>query len=876
MVFNQSQNAEFLIKYNPSNTPQENYTNALIREIGMASSKPFEAVNFQYTFTLIQKAIKTSNTGNRISVLLSNGNCKSSILVRGFDISKALTPDRIDLKVSITGQNSQALKTYVLTGIKIDKDNTELLNSSLKVSADVGNIKISADVQQFWHSKIAKEKVSYYLKLIDLYYSTETKFPEALAKLKAINVKNADMIQVYDIQLDEVEVILNELNGRNLTELLNLNKYDPLEYQKKLTSLTETANKLRIVINNSLANLDQELTNKAVELLRAGDTSKAITHLQKAIDYNYFCVPAQYYLSAVDLAKDSIDKAADRIAEIFVKLNPYPPTVKSLIDLSLHIQMKYVRDGKKLIKDEDYLKAINLFNRAEAHCKGLKATHCTDSIYWGQSEAYHGMYATYLRVAQKAVDIKKWDLAENYIRVAKEYQKTNSAFIKTPDEADALLAGVYNRYTTNAEMAFNVNDYENALKYYELAIAMCKSFDAKCSDIVYSGIQKTKYGMYKLSLQRAETFIKDGKLEEAEKQINISKKYQSDNTEIAKFNDADSLLGKIKVKFYASYIEEGKRFLELGIFQTAFEKLQLAKEIERTYLIKKNAELPELFRQAARPFIVGQINDAKFKVWANNLEEAKKIYTFISSLQQNNGLERDSLIDISLANLSQSILVQECNNNISDYEIHLYKGINYLKDKKYLYADDELGTAISIANKNPNCQIDSKKATDYIVKISPATQYQLMIKTAEQRMQISEFADFISIYNKAKILYDSLKVSSFEINHSPLHEFATRSSNTDLIYYMTKYYLKNNDIDKSLFMIKSLARLNYPVAKTKVLQKKIGKNLSIKDKQENVSKDLLLQSEKYTEGLTYLNTLKRSYLLNCGKFYPLEIVLSFF
>lgn len=435
-----------------------------------------------------------------------------------------------------------------------------------------------------------------------------------------------------------------------------------------------------------------------------------------------------------------------------------------------------------------------------------------------------------------------------------------------PDPNTSTLAmklcnSVYYAFLQQGDELQDDGKFETALEIYDKAEKFCRAIpNLSCSDVMYESIAKARYGIYKKILLDAENYLKNGNLQEAEKQtlnaINYQKKY-SEN--IPNANEAYNLLNKIKGQEYFKLITNGESELKIGKYQSAFEKLVKAQEMESQYTFEKYAKLPDLLKQTAKHIIIADIEKGKDLIQSNKVQEAKQIVSSAMSMQNKYGLSEDKTINSMLKELKEKIFTQECINAQNDYDTQLKNAKQNIILKQFLEAEKFYDKAIKIAMDNLLCNINKSFAENGKFEILPAITYQKLLVEVQDLINTSQETRAISRYKEAEKYFYRMEVAKFGIEHKPLDEFATQKS-SKFILATVSYFTTQTELDKALKLLKVLNTRNFSAKLTKPEQTNLGIQLAIRDKKQNPVQNPKVIVLQYTDGNKWFKILQNAYM----------------
>jgi len=866
-VFTDKQADSFFFKYAESASWKEKISNYFIEELSKSIPKILAYTQYSFSFnyriliTNSGKRIKTGKKEYKISVEIKDGKCGGDVLYKGFSIADALLPNFADFTISIENEKG-VVKPITVNAIIIHAGYGITGNITFQDSPADEKFKVTLSNKIFYYNDSSKILFQKKIQLINDYYNSEFVISSALENLQYIDLENVEMIKVFDIKLNEVEKIIEELKSKTFSEKLNLQAGDPIDFLGKFKDITQKTQKQRVIINQMLATLDKVYYKKGIENVVKGDIFSALKFFEKSTATNPFFSPAFYQTAKIYFGQNELDKASQNITTITVKLSPDQLTLKQVIQLGNNIFSSYLTNSETLIDAEKFHEALEVLEKAKLFCDSTPAIACNEYLQKDIAKAKYGIYKSFITVSQKAIDKEILDIAEIYIFRAKDYQKENSAEIILSSEADDLLSQLVKKYTYKGLLFNSQLKFDTALTILEKASDLCKRYtEIKCSDKLASAISIAKNGIYISLTQKASQYIQYGEPDKAENAIATAKAYQQANSvEIQTSLSTDSLTTLIKKQWYDKYISEGITYINHNNGEKALSNFEAAKLIEKAYPVKTDTRLDSLIIEAAKPFILNYIEKACVKVWGNELDKAIYIQDFVKIVQAKYALAEDTTIQKALADLKTKIFSQQCRNAQETYNEYYRKAYQNIALKKYSSADDLFLKCMKIVEDNSNCKIKDSMARVSKEKYLHAATYQKLTEESESLANSSKYYDAINKYIDCEKYFTENNIRQFGLTHVLLNDYIASRKDTNYIYKCANYFLDKNNYINTFLFLEILRNRNCSENSTKDLQEMLAKKLAAVDfAADNKQKPSFLIN-KNTNGNTWYKYFKKDYL----------------
>lgn len=270
--------------------------------------------------------------------------------------------------------------------------------------------------------------------------STLKLFQSLSARIEKIDPDDVENIPLYSIQIPELRKEMD-----SLCKYIQLNEFRPVQTESRkyntYNELNDYFNHLSRVVEEKMSTIDLVLYEGALESLGNKDSLLAEQHLRQSIKFNPSYSPSQYKLLRLLVDQNRIGEAE----EVFIKALKKIDTTGNIYYTSLwkraaaDVFSGYLRQADHYIITEDFLEAIRQTRLADEFQKKAIIPNSEDSIKTYYTFSHDGMFLGYLKIAQRAINSKKWDLANIYLKKASEYQKQNPEFISS----GKLLAETY-------------------------------------------------------------------------------------------------------------------------------------------------------------------------------------------------------------------------------------------------------------------------------------------------------------------------------------------------------------------------------------------------------------------------------------------------
>lgn len=867
VVFQEDKNETFLFNYKDEAAQNEIISNYFITELAKSIPKILKYTEFTFSTNLSLKIVKAPGEKSYHAIInFKDYKCEGDVKYKGFDISEILLPDELNFKVSVSNSDNQQIIERKSLNKILDLKSGNLFEFDFTDSLSNPSLKLKVSDINLYYTNKSKINFDKKVELIDNYYLSDMAIAKGFEKLQMIKTENVDMIPLYDSQLKDVEKIVKDIKATNFDKQLDLKSYDPINFIEKISNLESETIKTRTSLKQLLITLDNVYYNKGNEYLANDSTKLAVVYYEKSLKVNPFFTPSYYQKAKIHLNNGELNLAADIVTNVLNNMKPDHQTHTLLLQLAEDIYNAYVSKGEELNKKEKFNESIELLTYGRKFCSTTTGIVCTDEIQKGIARGHYGLYSSYLRVAQRALDAKKLEMAESYINEAKQYQQKNSEDIISDREVNSMFTKLMDAYVNLGKSENTSKNYETALRYFENASKLCNSSEfIECSyDLTY-GISTAKKGIYDKLISKATERNRLNDPYNAEKYMKEAEEYQKANSEIISSFGTDTIKGKIKYQLYKEYIIYGEQSIGYRNYEYAFDQLKKAKKLELDYVFQRNPKLDSLLSIAAKPVIISNLKTGRLKAWGSDIEASRRIYNQAIEDQKTYNIQKDAEINAAMNELKDKIFDQECISVQVDCDNNYRKAIQNANMLDYITADFYLEKAITIAEENKSCQVILTSVESIKSKYSPAVAYQKLLKETSEILLTNNFSETVLKFEKAEKYYDDLNIKEYKLAKPSLLQFVLAQNNNKFSAWCADYFIEKSELNNSLTLLKTLKKNNYPIEDSRNLQEKLGKKLATLDKTINPNANPKANIVGYVGSDKWYKYFKAAYLKSWKK-----------
>ncbi len=262
--------------------------------------------------------------------------------------------------------------------------------------------------------------------------SLNLRFSRLSQEIESMNPEIPERIPYYFIRLPELRSGMDSLESLLQNRAGQLILPEPRKYNtfKELQSYFEHFERM---INDKMKVIELVFYEGALESLSEGDSLVAEQRLRQSIQYNPSYSPSLYALVRLLIQRHQVEEAETILHHALVKVDTIHNSYYASLwkRASQEVFSAYLRKADQFMRQDDYLSAIQLTHKAENLTNRLNIRNNADSVQAYYSFAHDGMFLGYLRIAQRAIDQKKWDLARLYLQKTRDYLDSNQRYVRS-------------------------------------------------------------------------------------------------------------------------------------------------------------------------------------------------------------------------------------------------------------------------------------------------------------------------------------------------------------------------------------------------------------------------------------------------------------
>ncbi len=835
----------------------------IISEIARAIPKKAEMTSFIMEYNALVQIKKLSQYDYSVFCELKNIQYKGDVLYRGINISHYLIPDYVDFHLLIQQKHTPnrlvLLNSYPEIKMEDNMGYFTILHTKFRDTvADEQYIAKIENINFIW-GESAKKRFFDGVDLVHKYYIADKTIEEQISILNGIDVKHIEKLSFNNIVLREVEKEYKRLSEYNFQQELRLWHADPVDYIKRMYELQERITKLRKKINEKIEFLDQLYYEMGLQKIKQNDFDSAKFYFNKAVEYNFVYAPAQIELAYLDYRRGVLDSAAIRLIFVMERTIQSAETANRLEMITQYIVNSIEANARTRIINKNYIDAQYLIEYALKICSISKNKVCYDEMNKLMAQIKHGLYRSILFMVEKAIENKRFEIANTYIKQAIEFQKENAAYIITPAEAQRYYEVLFSAYLREIEQMSRRNQH---FKTYESVIWL----ESYCDSVAWLDCREltalktiSLRNIYNQKIQEIENEINKKNYALADTRLKLLSDFINSHEEIGidyKYKNAEK---KIQTYNYHKEIATGLTNLNYEFYEPAWQHFMKAYEIQEKYELEKYLKIDSYSQKVAAQIfpeyyskIIAQSTELSF----SSLMEKKNTYD--SLLKKISMPQTNEILSIQTL-LNDIIFKKMCAQLKFDIQNLILRSENHIFRHQFSIADSVLQSAIRLCLNFTMCEFQIDDIIEQKQKLRVGIEWENQKNVLDSLLSMKKWKEAIKQFYILDNISSSHLLFMWGVERVPLHEIIVSCKNIEFLLIGFEYFYEKKLYNESFLMLENLRKLEYPSEKIKKQQIMLGQKLAVRDKIANPNANFKINILKYTEGEEYFTYFSKFY-----------------
>lgn len=857
-----SESESYVFEYSAVQSDKTDVNNFFIKELSKYNLSSIYNTRFTYHYEINRKISEVDEHTLHVSADIAGDKCTGNIYYKGFDISDILMPEIADFSV-VVEDNGNYIISREFREILLNDQNVFHIEFDFEVLDITKNYTFRLDDIRFYSSATDREKFFRRIGCIDNYFASIDALKLMLEHYETLDftpenlpttfIKIREMERLYASVTESEFLSTMQLNPDQMDQLnfyLQEVKTQIYNHRSKYSKLLDTFEFLRI--NTDMETLARNYVEEVTEFCTM---SQDVTYSHR--DY-------YYSLSLVDYTAYNLFSYKSGFEKILAKTRFCNDTDLVLQILKHEIYKAFLEKSESLILQEQYHLAKGVLTNAENFYLATLGQINELDLTIQLSKANYGIYNSYLHLIDRAIDIGNYELAENYIQKARDFQRDHSTTIIANQFINRVSEDLIKLYINKGITQNQDAEFEEARYCFEQASIVCQRMGVYNHDyIIKHGLIEARNGLYLQYIDRAKMYLERGNDLEAKGFLRRAQDLASTYpAQIAVVEDFDLIKSELDYQVYLKNISEGKKYLAEGNYNLAYFKLLDALLLEEESEFMIYGPLPDLFAQAAVPYLLDQCKLGEVKVKKNELEEARYIYNECLEKQTEYGLEFERDLQTGLVLLNNSIFNKQCELTEESFEKMIAQFNDAVECGDFILADELLTKTMDISNSNYYCEFDMSMVSELQATYGPAARYQQLAQEAQNALESNDHSRFSKIYKEMEALSQQYEVIRKRIEPLPLHYLFSIKKNLAFLETSLSDYESQEEFETALRILQVMEAGDVSGRDAKEIQQKLAVKMAAADKATAQNTDPRVNVEKYTNGNSWYKHFKKAYIKN--------------
>jgi len=862
VVLDVSEPESYVFEYTAVKSDKTEVNNFFIKELAKFNLTSLYNTRFTYHYSINRKISEIDEHTLKVTADLFSEKCTGNIYYKGFDISDILMPEIVDFTITVEA-NGNFIQSRKFKEVTINDNNAFYADFEFEVLDNTRNYTFRFDDVKFYSNPSDKESFYLRIRYIDSYYASIEAFQEIYRKYEHIDFTPANLPSTF-LKIQEMERLFVSISNSDFLQKLQMNDLQLQELDNNLQEVKTKYYAHKSKYNKLLSTFEFLRLSCDLEILAKAYVDEITEFCTLSQDVTYSHHDFYYDLGIVNYTSADFYSFKTGLSSILAKTKFCNDTDLVLQTLKIEIYKAFLYKSEELILQEQYHLAKGVLTNAESfYLTGLGQVNELE-LNIQMSKANYGIYNSYLHLIDRAIDIGNYELAENYIQKAMAFQEVHSSTIIANKFLTRVSEDLIKLYINKGISQNQNGEHEEARYCFEQANSVCNNLGTFNHDyIIKHGLMEARNGLYLHYVDQAKLNIEHGYDMEAKGFLRRAEDLASTYpTQISLVDDFELIRSELDYQVYLKNISEGKKYLADGNYNQAYFKLLDALLLEESSNFEIYDPLPELFAQAAVPYLVDQCKLGEVKVIKNNLEEARYIYNDCLNLQIEYGLDFEQELQSSMVLLNNSIFSKQCEVTAGQFQEMLSHFNDAVECGDFILANELLAETKEISKSNYYCEFDMSVVNNLQAEFGPAAKYQELANEAQKALESNNHKRFSEIYKEMEQLSENYEVIRKRIEPLPLHYLFSIKKNLAFLESSLNNYQSQEEFETALRILQVMEAGDVPGKDAKSIQQKLAVKLATVDKATADNSDPRQNVERYTNGNSWYKHFKKAYIKN--------------
>ena len=244
-------------------------------------------------------------------------------------------------------------------------------------------------------------------------------------RLSELNCEDPEIVSLHYLFLQDILKEMGNLEPQLNTTLARNTTADFYATKQAFQRIYNKAKRMNEIFTERKSLVDHEFYLRAEEEMAYRDTTSAMYHLERALQYNPHNPDAMLLKCKILLAQHQYQACVDLIHKVYTQTELNDEQENAVSDFTLVLYDRLYTHGSNLVKNGRSAEALEVFLALEHFCNNMPSGYCNDDYYQGILRSREGVYESYISIAKEAEKRGNHDMARKFYQYAEEYLRMN-------------------------------------------------------------------------------------------------------------------------------------------------------------------------------------------------------------------------------------------------------------------------------------------------------------------------------------------------------------------------------------------------------------------------------------------------------------------
>ena len=244
-------------------------------------------------------------------------------------------------------------------------------------------------------------------------------------RLNELNYEDPEIVSLHYLFLQDILKEMDKTGKQLNTILARSTKIDFYATKQAFLRIHHKAERINDVFTLRKSLVDHQFYLRAVEEMAYRDTTSAMYHLERALQYNPHNPDAMLLKCKILLDQRQFQPCVDLIHKVYTQTELNDEQENAVSDFTLELYDRLYTHGSELVKSGRSAEALEVFLALEHFCNNMPSGYCNDDYYKGIVLSREGVYESYLTIAREAEKRGNREMARKFYQYAEEYLRKN-------------------------------------------------------------------------------------------------------------------------------------------------------------------------------------------------------------------------------------------------------------------------------------------------------------------------------------------------------------------------------------------------------------------------------------------------------------------